>query len=1012
MANRLFMNEEIILLSTKENVMSKCRNQHMMPISLKTNACIDPLGIDMPHPLFQWMIRTSQENCYQSAYRIVVVDESGKTVWDTGKVYSDRQLQIKYRGKKLHAMTRYDWRVMVWDQEDSPSDWSKQAGFETGMLQLSDWKAQWIGGNSNYNPLEGLPWIGCDAQPGQTVDFAFSFCVRKPLQQAIFDGTAFERWEFFCNGTLCFRINTEWKQDGTAPIRYADLTEYLQEGENTLKFRVTADGQGRIAAIGKLLLRYEGGEEVCFAVNERWKALYKETQVSAVIIGTYGDEPWGKPKRRGPAPLLRKEFEVAGNVQKARLYICGLGYSVCTINGRPVTDAVLQTEYSQYHKTVYYHALDVTGVLRTGKNCLGVELGRGYYSYHQDWIGVMAEQDEPKLLLQLMIWQTDGSCQTVISGSDWKTIDGPTVDDNIWYGEKYDARLLPDGWDKPDFDDSGWREVRLMRVPGGKLRAAGLPPIRVVEQLLPTHIDVPAKKIRVYDFGKITTGWVRIFVKEPSGTRIKLTYGEKLLENGRVDMQTKCAVFQFWETGQTDIFVCRGGGENWTPKFSYKGFRYVEVEGLDHEITITGLSLHNDLRRTGYFNCSNELFNQIHNLITPTILNNFHSIPTDTPTYEKRGWTGDGQLICDTALQNLDAQTFFRKWLQDLADSQNEEGAIPDTCPGPVYYPPAPEWMCAMVVIPYYLYLYCGDEAVLGMYYPEMKRYMDYEIGRLQDGLSSNLHYGDWNSPAGSNPPEGSAFNATCFVYWILSVMENISCLLGKEADAVRYRTAAQSMRRTINRGFFDEEQMLYHTEIPAGFRQTPTVLPLAFDIAPSKKRKAIAASLSENIRVKDKNHLSTGCMGLKFLAPVLTEYGCADTAYSIVNQTDCPGWGYWLAKGATTCWETWDTDSRSYNHFYFGTIDNWFYQYLAGIRPVMAGYKTFRVRPYPCGDLTEVTASVETPYGIIFVRWEKADDMFSIDVTVPVNTTAEIVMPDGRAYQAGSGDHHYEGTI
>ena len=989
--------------------MSECMDQHMMPVALKTNACVNPIGIDTLHPLFQWMLHAQCMNCYQGAYRIVTVDDMGKIVWDTGKVRSERQLQIPYDGRRLRSMTRYRWRVMVWDQKDVPSGWSQEASFEMGLLRPSDWQAQWIGGNSDYNPLEGLSWIGGYAGPGRTLDFRRSFYVGKSLQQAVFDGTAFACWELVCNGVLCRRMNTEWKQDGTSPVRYADLTEYLQEGENTLLFRVTADEQGRIAVIGRLLLREEGGLETCLSTDGNWTVSCAESNVPAIVIGAYGDEPWGRPKRRGPAPLLRKEFEASGTVRKARLYICSLGYGVCTINGQPVTDAVLQTEYSQYHKTVYYYTFDVTALLRPGRNCLGVELGRGYYSYHRDWIGVMAEQDEPKLLLQMMIWKADGSCQPVLSSPDWRTADGPTVDDSIWYGEKYDARLLPEGWEKPGFDDSAWRSVRLMRAPGGRLHAAALPPIRIAGQLQPVHIDAPAHNVRVYDFGKITAGWARICMRETPGTRIKLTYGEKLLENGRVDMQARCAVYQFWEPAQTDIYVCCGGNECWTPKFSYKGFRYVEVEGVDHEISIMGLSLHNDLRRTGYFSCSNELFNQIHNLITPTILNNFHSIPTDTPAYEKRGWTGDGQTICDTALLNLDAQNFFRKWMKDLSDSQNEDGAIPDTCPGPVYYPPAPEWMCAVVMIPYQLYLHCGDEAALAGYYPEMKRYTEYEIGRLQDGLSSNLHYGDWNSPAGSCPPEGSAFNATCFVYYILTIMERTACVLEKEADAVRFRTAAQDIYQVLNDRFFDEAQMLYHTEIPAGFRQTPTVLPLAFGIAPAEKRRAIAASLSENIRVRDRNHLSAGCMGLKFLAPVLTEYGYADIAYAIVNQTDCPSWGYWLTKGATSCWETWDIDSRSYDHFYFGTIDNWFYQYLAGIRPVTAGYKTFQIRPYPCGELTKAAAGVQTPYGNIGVNWQITDGVFEMEVVVPANTTAKIIMPSGTLFWAGSGSHRYK---
>ena len=974
--------------------------EHMMPTALKTNSLVDPLGIDTLPPLFQWQICTQQKNCYQSAYRIIVTESGGRTVWDSGKVASDRQIQIPYGGETLHTAVRYSWRVMIWNQNDAPSQWSEEAIFETGLLHPEDWSDVWIGGNSSFNPLAGLHWIGCSTKAEQNVEFCRAFVLKKPLQQAVFDAAAFAGWELFCNGRCLRRMNTDWKQDGTSPIRYADLTEFLNDGENTLCLRVTPDAQGCAAAIGRLLLRFEDGEELCICTDSDWTA----QGAPAKIIGTYGDAPWGRPKRRAPAPLLRKEFALNGTVKRARLYVCGLGYGVYTINGEPVTDAVLQTEYSQYHKTVYYHTFDVTGLLHTGQNCIGAELGRGYYSFGKDWIGVMAEQDEPKLLLELRLWMEDGRCETIVSDADWQTTDGPTVDDNIWYGEKYDARQLPHGWNMPGFDSCAWQAVRIMCAPEGTLRAAELPPIRVTERLKPVRITAPEKTVRVYDFGKVTTGWAELCVNEKPGTRLKLTYGEKLLENGRVDMQTKCGVYQFWEPAQTDIYVCAGGEARWTPQFSYKGYRYIEVEGIAHTIEIHGLVFHNDLAQTGTFSCSNILFNQIHGLVTPTILNNFHSIPTDTPTYEKRGWTGDAQSICDTALTNLDAQSFFAKWLRDLADSQNADGAIPDTCPGPMFYPPAPEWMCAIVMLPYQLYRCCGDEAVLHRYYPNMKRYTEYELNRLKDGMSSNLYYGDWNSPAGSRPPEGSAFNATCFVYRVLTIMGEIAGVLSQEKDAAQYQSAAEQIRRKLNLEFLDRAQMLYHTEIPAGFRQTPTVLPLAFGIAPEELRRAIAASLASQIHTHDHDHLATGCMGLKYLAPALTEYGQAETAYAIVSQTDCPSWGYWLSKGATTCWETWDTDSRSYNHFYFGTIDDWFYRYLAGICPLTAGYQTFRIRPYPCGTLTEVAAQIGTPYGAIRVHWTLIDSIFRLEADIPANTTAEVILPDGTKKRSGSG--------
>ena len=471
--------------------MDEHMSKRKTPTGLKTNSRVDPLGIDALPPLFQWQVYTQQENCYQSAYRIIATESGGGTVWDSGKVLSDKQIQIPYDGDALHPMTRYCWRVMIWDQNDVPSEWSEEAAFETGLFHSEDWNAVWIGSNSDFDSLSGLHWIGCNhMEAGQSADFCCTFILEESLQQAVFDGTAFACWELFCNGVLYRRMNTDWKQDGTSPIRYADLTEYLNVGKNTICLRVTADRRGRIAAIGKLLLRFEDGKEIQIQTDADWTVQSEPAQ----IIGSYGDAPWGNLRRRYPAPLLRKEFALNGTVSRARLYASGLGYGVYTINGQPVTDAVLQTEYSQYHKTVYYHTFDVTELLHDGENCIGAELGRGYYSFHKDWVGLMAEQDEPKLLLELKIWMADGRCEHVVSGADWKTTDGPTVDDSIWYGDKYDARLLPHGWDLLGFDDRAWKPVRVMRAPGGKLRAAELPPIRITETLQPvsyTHLTLP-----------------------------------------------------------------------------------------------------------------------------------------------------------------------------------------------------------------------------------------------------------------------------------------------------------------------------------------------------------------------------------------------------------------------------------------------------------------------------------------------------------------------------------------
>lgn len=341
--------------------------QKLKAVSLKTENLNHPIGLDAEHPRFSWKISSERENCYQSAYQILVEDEHGIIVWDTKKVRSDEQYEIIYAGETLKSTTEYRWCVRVWDEQENESDFSEKAVFETGLLQSSDWKGRWIGGNSNMDPLTNLSWIGCEVPPGSTVDFCYTFQVEEPLQQAIFDGTGFESWELSCNGNLWRKMNTEWKQTAESPIRYADLTEWIHLGENRICFRVTSDCNGKAAAIGRLMLCDIYGQETVISTDEHWIVKSDEEEKAAEVWSTYGEKPYGICKRRGVAPLLRKEFQIQEEILRARLYICGLGYASCTINGVPSSDRLLDTEYSQYHKSVYYHTEDVTKMIHPKK---------------------------------------------------------------------------------------------------------------------------------------------------------------------------------------------------------------------------------------------------------------------------------------------------------------------------------------------------------------------------------------------------------------------------------------------------------------------------------------------------------------------------------------------------------------------------------------------------------------------------------------------------------------------
>ncbi len=988
---------------------------------LKTEYCEKPLGIGKSKPVFSWRIVSEKRSQIQTAYRIFIsshksgIELHTADIWDSGKIYSDETVNIKYQGVQLQSGGRYYWWVMAWDKEDRPSKWSKEAWFEMGLLEETDWKGCWIGGNSSKNPLDNAKWIGCkkvleeDSKP-EDYYFKKTFIIPsdKVVQQVVFDGTVDESGAFYINYNLACYTNTEWGRDWTSPFCYVDLTEKVRSGVNCISCKVSSSGKRVPAFIGRLMVYYTDDTSDVVETDDTWEwseipvegmedtTLEDATWKAGKILAVYGEEPWGKPKRRGPAPLLRKEFKIDEAIEKARLYICGLGYYELQLNGKRVGDSLLTTSYSQYDKTVYYSTYDVTELLNKGDNCVGIEIGRGYYAYQKDWIGTGEWLDEAKMLLQLEVELSDGKKQQMTSDSTWATIDGPTVDDNVWYGDKYDARLEKDGWSKAGYNAKGWVCARLMDSPKGILKPDIVQPIKITDVLLPVDVTNPSPNTFVYDFGKVTTGWARITVGEKEGTRIKLTYGEKLLPDGRVDMKRKNAVYQFWESPQVDIYICSNKEMvSWEPKFSYKGYRYIEVEGLDHGIDIKGVVLHNDLERTGSFECSNDLLNRIHGIITPTILNNFHSIPTDTPIYEKRGWTGDAQAIAETAMLNLDSVSFFRKWVRDLADSQSEEGEIPDTCPGPVYYPPAPEWMCAFIVIPWNLYVYYGDSDVLKEHYQAMRKYVCYEIERMKDNVSSNKYYGDWNAPSmGGAPPEGAELSSTSYVFYVCELMSKIAKILEMDEDSNYFNDICSAIKKSINDKFFNKQLGFYLTNKYDGYRQTSNILPLAFGIVPQEVREDVADKLAEDV-INKGCHLDTGCFGTKFIAPVLSECGRADLAYAVASQNSYPGWGYWLENGATTCWETWETSARSYNHFYLGTIDEWFYKYLAGIQVKSAGFKEIVLRPYICGDLTYACGHLDTVRGRISSKWRKDDHGFTWDIEIPANTIAKIYIPD-----------------
>jgi alpha-L-rhamnosidase len=708
---------------------------------------------------------------------------------------------------------------------------------------------------------------------------------------------------------------------------------------------------------------------------------------------------------------------------------------------------VLDPGFTRYASRVEYVTHDVTAQLRAGENVLGAELGRGFFGMTTqnvwNWHTVPWHGD-PRALLQLEVTHPDGTRTTVASNDGWSWHDSATRADSLYAGERYDARLAQPGWDAPGFHASGWEHAAQLAAPDGKLVAQEHDPIRVTETLKPVRVTNPKPGVHVFQLARNIAGWARIRVHGPAGTELTLRYGEKLRPDGTVEASNNLVTGEF----QTDHYTLAGspGTETWEPRFSYKGFQYVEVTGWPGTPTVDDLDghvLHTDVASQGAFESNQPLFTTLHDLTRKTVLNNLHGIPTDTPMYEKNGWTGDAMLMAETELYEFDMQRFLVKWMDDIRDSVDSNGRPPAIAPdggwGQGSFGDAPPWNAAYVLIPWWLYEYRGDTGVLADHYTAMKRFIDWEIARGQNGIHTSS-LGDYVAPGfHGNPSEDLALAGTAYAYEMVVTMQKVAGVLGKDADAARFRDAAAETRNAFNREYLDTSANVYRTSTdPGGYRQTHNVLALAFGLVPADREQAVFDNLVADVHAKG-DHLNTGALGTKYLLRVLTEHGQGDLAYKVATQRTYPSWGYWVDNGATSLWEMWDLDARSHDHaFLGGAIDEWFFKDVAGLRPGEPGFRTFEVDPQPVGDLDHASAATRTPYGKIETGWRETAAGFTLDVTVPVGSHALVHVPassadavteggrpaasspgvrsvgtqDGRpVFEAGSGTYRFEVT-
>ena len=681
----------------------------------------------------------------------------------------------------------------------------------------------------------------------------------------------------------------------------------------------------------------------------------------------------------GGANQLRQEFTLAEAPRRARAYICGLGYYELRINGAKIGTNYMDPGWTTFEKRDLYVTYDVTPNLHPGANAVGVMLGEGWFHSRV-------------LMLQLDIELASGKHVNVTSGPAWKAKNGPIVSDSVWNGEVYDARLETPGWDLPGFKDDGWMPAEIAKPPGGVLSAQMMPPIRDVDSMVPLALTNPHPGVYVYDMGQNFSGWVDLHVNGPRGAQVQLRFAELLYDTGMINRENMRGA------KERDIYILRGDGEeHYHPRFTYHGFRYVEVTGypgtpsLD---TLRGHVVHTAVETTGSFVASKQLLNQIHKIIRWSDLTNLHSVPTDCDQRDERqGWMGDAQVSSEGVMLNFDMAAFYTNFLRDMGDELGPDGTMTDTVPHLTHgkRPADPAWGTAFPLITWYVYQQNGDRRILEENYDGLKKYVEDLHRRAPDNVLRFSYYGDWVATEKTPGAEVSDF----YYYYDTLVLSKMAAALGNSADAEGYLERAGQIKDAFNKEFFDAKTGNYTTGT-----QTANVLPLFLDMVPSDYRRAVVSNLANNILYEHNTHLTTGLAGLRYLMPVLTQNNHSDLAYDLMTQTTYPSWGYMLAKGATTVWELWQQkvgpSMNSQNHHMMGSVDSWLYEALGGINvdPEHPGYRHIRIDPQVVRDLTSVSATVGTVRGQVTSSWTHEPGVITLQVDVPVNSTATISIP------------------
>ena len=996
-------------------------------MNLRCEASVSPIGLDVPVPRLSWELVSEERGRSQSAYRILVASspaplaaEEGD-LWDSGRVESAETFGIEYGGKTLASHQACYWSVRVWDDQDRPSAWSETATWTTGFLDSDEWKGSWIGFDEGRDPqsnrlaLDDAEWIAHADDPPMNApagERLYTTRIEIPAGQDVVQAElvalADNRLSLAINGKILIEEHVGWKT-----FQPLDVTQALRPGTSEIRIRVGNDEPGPAGLLAALRVTTSSGARLSFVTDTSWRSTgnvgedwatsrLDSTWAPCVRLGEYGMGPWGEARREElvlpPISHLRRAFTIQKPVRRALLYGTALGIVDFHLNGSRISDEFFTPGWTDYNQRVRYRAWDVTDRITTGENALGAILADGWYSGHIGWGRIRDHYGrKPRIKSQLLLEYEDGAREWIASDASWSARSGPTVEADFLMGERFDATQALDGWDQPGFDAEGWQPVSCGAELDPQIEWHPGPPVRVVGEFEPQSLREVDKGVWIFDLGRNIAGVVRLRVRGMAGQEIRLRFAERLDEDGRLyTANLRGARAQ-------DSYVCRGTGvETWTARYTYHGFQYVEVSGLTEnptKETVRGLALSSDTPIVGGFSCSSGMLNALYQNAFWTQRANFIDVPTDCPQRDERlGWTGDAQAYIRTATLLCDVQSFFDKWLVDLADAQREDGQFPQVAPLKVAGSDGgPAWADAGVICPWTIYDVYGDRRVAERQYPSMVRFIEFCRTRCRPNLlpPEDFHcFGDWLNVQAPTPKE---VIFTAYFAYSTALTARVAKVLGRDEDTRRWRQLFEDLRQTFQAAYVDEDG---HVK---GRTQTGYVLALAFNLLDEERAERAAEHLVADIEARG-NHLSTGFIGTKDLMLTLSDIGREDIAYRLLMQETYPSWGFSIRQGATSIWERWDgwTPERgfqdpgmnSFAHYSFGAVCQWMVENIGGIQTLGPAYRHLLIAPRPGGGLTWARTHYDSIRGRVATDWKIEGGVFSLEVQIPPNCRATLIVP------------------